>query len=173
MAEENDGVFSTSSKRPDIRITRPSPQPPFVIENEYSITKVEDDCLNKLGEILKPEYGGQTIHTVIGVYSGPELHDSDNGDVAEERLRCGAELKYVAYTGTSQNAIRFPNTGFVTGSIRNLVEFVRPASEPADLIQQAADTLAAGAEVASKVLLDVPGSDLGVAISEKLRQPWP
>ena len=35
IAEENDGTLATSNRRPDILITRPSPEPPVVIENEY------------------------------------------------------------------------------------------------------------------------------------------
>ena len=34
VAEENDGTLATSGRRPDILITRPSPEPPIVIEQE-------------------------------------------------------------------------------------------------------------------------------------------
>ena len=59
--------------------------------------------------------------------------------------------------------------------MRNLVEFLRPASEPADLIRQAAETLAYGASVAAHVFVEAAHQDpsLGVRIAEKLRQPWP
>ena len=61
VAEENDGVLATSSRRPDILITRPWPEPPVVTENEYNIANVEGDCLNKLGQGLQPSLGVQTI----------------------------------------------------------------------------------------------------------------
>ena len=175
VAEENDGTLATSGRRPDILITRRSPEPPIVIENEYSAARVEGDCLNKLGQQLQPALGGQTIHTVIGVLSPQELQDADNGDAAEAMLRNGALLQYVAYTGTPEQYDRFPKSGFITGSVRNLVEFVRPAAEPADLIRQAADTLADGAAVAARAIVDAAGLNTatGVSIAEKLRQPWP
>ena len=175
VKEENDGTLATSARRPDILITRPWPEPPIVIENEYNATKVEEDCLNKLGQTLEPSLGGKAISTVIGVHSSQELHDAADGDQAEDMLRAGAPLKYVAYFGTPENFTRFPNSGFVTGDVRNLVEFTRPAAEPTDLIQQAANTLAIGAAAAAHAIVEAAASNttVGVKIAEKLRQPWP
>ena len=175
VAEENDGTLATSGRRPDILITRPSPEPPVVIENEYNVANVSDDCLNKLGQTLQPALGGQTIHTVIGLHSSKELQEAANGDAAEAMLRSGALLQYAAYIGTPDDYQRFPASGFITGDVRNLVEFIRPAAEPADLIRQAADTLANGAAVAARALTDAAALDttIGVNVAEKLRQPWP
>ena len=175
VAEENDGTLTTSDRRPDILITRPSPEPPIVIENEYNVANVEGDCLNKLGQTLQPALGGQTIHTVIGLHSPKELHDAANGDQAEEMLRNGAVLHYAAYVGTPEKYTRFPTSGFITGNVRNLVEFVRPAAEPADLIREAADTLADGAAVAAHAIIEAAALNtaVGVNVAEKLRQPWP
>ena len=175
VAEENDGTLATSDRRPDILIMRPSPEPPVVIENEYSIARVEGDCLNKLGEKLQPTLGGHTIHTIIGVYSPKELQEAADGDQAETMLRNGIVLQYAAYIGTPEDHTRFPKSGFITGNVRNLVEFVRPAAEPADLIRQAADTLAEGAAVAARAIVEAAelNTAIGVNIAEKLRQPWP
>ena len=175
IAEENDGTLSTSHRRPDILITRPTPEPPVVIENEYNIANVASDCLNKLGQALQPTLGGQTIHTVIGLHSPRELQDAANGDEAENMLRDGVLLRYATYMGTPDDYTRFPKSGFITGNVRNLVEFVRPAAEPADLIRQAADTLADGAAVAAHAIVDAAAlnTSIGVNIAEKLRQPWP
>ena len=136
---------------------------------------MEGDCLNKLGQVLQPALGGQTIHTVIGVHSPKELQDTPNGDQAEAMLRDGALLRYAAYVGTPEDYTRFPESGFITGDVRNLVEFVRPAAEPADLIRDAADTLANGAAVAAHAIVDAAAlnTTIGVNIGEKLRQPWP
>ena len=146
-----------------------------MIENEYTLANVEGDCLNKLGETLQPTLGGQAIHTVIGLHSPRELQQAANGDEAEAMLRNGTVLQYAAYTGTTDGYTRFPKIGFITGNVRNLVEFVRPAAEPADLIRQAADTLADGAAIAAHAILDAArlNTTIGVNIAEKLRQPWP
>ena len=173
--EENDGTLAETNRRPDILISRPLPEPPIVIENEYNMSNVEGDCLDKLGQKLRPERGGQTINTVIGTYSPQSLQNADNGDIAETMLRDGEILQYVAYIGSSENHIRFPQAGFIQGNIRNLVEFIRPAAEPADLIHQAADTLARGAAIAARSIVETAAIEppVGVAIAEKLRQPWP
>ena len=175
VTEETSGTLTGNQKTPDILITRPAPEPPIVIENEYKVANVQGDCLNKLGQKLKPELGGETIHTVIGVHSPKELDDAANGDLAEDMLRDGTLLQYVAYVGTPDEYTRFPTSGFITGDVRSLVEFVRPAAEPADLIQQAADTLANGAAVAAHAIVEAAAlnTTVGVNIAEKLRQPWP
>lgn len=175
VQEENDGVFATSDRRPDILITRPSPEPPFVIENEYNAANVEGDCRNKLGQALKPDLGGETIETVIGVHSPNSLHKAADSDIAEAMLRNGEILQYAVYTGTPENFTRFPSRGFISGNIRNLIEFAMPAAEPADIIKKAADILAEGASVAAKAIIDAAQnySQAGVSIAETLRQPWP
>ena len=175
VTEETAGTLVGNQRTPDILITRPLPEPPVVIENEYNVANVEGDCLNKLGQMLQPALGGQTIHTVIGLHSPKELHDAANGDQAEEMLRNGSVLQYAAYVGTPEKYTRFPTSGFITGDVRNLVEFVRPAAEPADLIREAADTLADGAAVAAHAIVEAAALNtaIGVNIAEKLRQPWP
>ena len=175
VTEENDGTLDTSQKRPDLLLIRPLPEPPIIIENEYNVSNVEVDCLNKLGEVLDPELGGQTIHTVIGVLSPGALENAPDGDEAETMLRNGVALQFAAYFGTPDNYTRFPKSGFISGDVRNLVEFIRPAAEPADLIREASDTLAAGAAAAAVAIVDVAALDtaIGVNIAQKLRQPWP
>lgn len=175
VTEENDNTLSSSDKRPDILITRQHPEPPIIVENEYSISRVEADSLNKLGEILRSERGGQTVSTVIGVHSPATLQSAADGDEAEERLRNGATLQYAVYSGNPDKYTRFPKAGFIRGTIRNLVEFIQPAAEPADLIEAAATTLSNGAvSVASNILSSRSvNPQVGGRIAEILRQPWP
>ena len=135
VIEETTGTLSGNQRTPDILITRPLPEPPIIIENEYVLGNVEGDCLLKLGQTLRPEHGGQKIHTIIGLYTPQVLQDAANGDVAEDMLRKGEALQYVAYTRTPTDYTRFPIAGFISGNVRNLVEFMKPAAEPADLIR--------------------------------------
>ena len=109
------------------------------------------------------------------MHSPRKLQQAANGDEAEAMLRDGALLRYIVYVGTPDDHTRFPKSGFVSGDIRNLVEFVRPAAEPDDLIREAADTLANGAAIAAHAIVEAAVLDttIGVNIAEKLRQPWP
>ena len=172
--EEPGPVFADTGRIPDILITRPEPEPPIVLENEYHSANVADDCLNKLGQTLNFAHGGQAVGTVVGILSPPLLHNAANGDEAESLLRSGAALQYAVYSGTPADYRRFPTRGFITGNVRNLVEFIRPAAEPADLIRQASETLATGAAIAAYSILNIPADRrTGVRLAEILRQPWP
>lgn len=179
VSEETTGVFQDSPlERPDVLITRPAPEPPIILENEYNLAQVEQDAVKRLGRTLEPKYGGKTIATVIGIHSPQTLQDAPNGDAAESLLERGVPLQYAVYTGNSPaNFERFPQSGFIQGDIRNLIEFIRPATEPADIVRRAADALARGADTAAKMLTDAdrlnPDMRIGVKIAEKLRQPWP
>lgn len=179
VSEETTGVFQDSLReRPDILITRPAPEPPIILENEYVLSQVEPDAVKRLGRTLAPQYGGATINTVIGIYSPQALQDAPNGDAAETLLERGIPLQYAVHTGNSPAQFaRFPQSGFIQGDISALIEFIRPAVEPADIVQRAADELARGADTAAKMLTDAdrlnPDMRIGVKIAEKLRQPWP
>ena len=179
VSEETDGVFQDNTReRPDVLITRPAPEPPIILENEYILAQVEQDAVKRLGRTLEPKYGGKAINTVIGIHSPKALQDSPDGDEAAKLLDNGVILQYAVYTGNSPTQFdRFPKSGFIQGDIRNLIEFIRPAVEPADIIQRAADDLARGADTAAKMLTDAdalnPEMQIGVKIAEKLRQPWP
>ena len=179
VSEETTRVFQDSPlERPDVLITRPAPEPPIILENEYNLAQVEQDAVKRLGRTLEPKYGGKTINTVIGIYSPQILHDAPNGDEVDALLESGISLQYAVYTGNSPTQFdRFPKSGFIQGDIRNLIEFIRPAVEPSDIIQRAADDLARGADTAAKMLTDAdalnPEMQIGVKIAEKLRQPWP
>ena len=174
VIEETGSTIAGNQRKPDILIQRPYPEPPIIIENEYSAARVEGDCLRKLGQILRPEYGGQAVSTVIGVHTPANLQEAPHGDAAESLIQAGAQFRYAAYMGAPDSYRRFPNRGFITGDIRNLVEFIRPAAEPAEVIHQAADTLAKGAEAAAQAIMLAAGNTVaGARIGEKLRQPWP
>ena len=179
VSEETTDVFQDNIlERPDILITRPGSEPPIILENEYRISHVEQDAVKRLGKTLTPDYGGTTINTVIGIYSPQILHDAPNGDEADALLESGVHLQYAVYTGNSPTEFdRFPQSGFIQGDISALIEFIRPAVEPSDIIQRAADDLARGADTAAKMLTETdrlnPDMQIGVKIAEKLRQPWP
>ena len=174
VMEETEGTLSSSQKRPDILIKRPDPEPPIVLENEYNLANVEADCLNKLGQTLTPENGGQTIRVVVGIHSPQALRNAANGDEATEMLRNGHELRYAVYTGTPEKYERFPQNGLIAGDIRNLVEFIKPAAEPEEIIKAAADALAEGASASATALLSGrESSEYGPKMASELRQPWP
>ena len=176
VTAEQDSSLADTQKRPDILIRRPhAEEPPIILENEYRLANVEGDVRNKLGQTLRPDLGGQQVSTVIGIHTPKELQDAPYPDQAKAMLLKGAEIQYAAYNGSAKTPSRFPQRGFITGTIYNLVEFLQPAAEPAGLIDQAAKILADNAAAIADTILtaDTLGPPIGPPIAAKLRQPWP
>ena len=160
--------------KPDILITRDG-APPIILENEYlPANTLVADCTRVMGRELEPEVAGSTgiVGTVIAVRSSDDLNDCADGDQAQAMLERGATLEYAVYQGNMTT--RFPAAGFITGSVREMVDFIKPAAEPRDIIAKAAKALARGANDAAQRILDcAPGTDVGELVGEVLRQPWP
>ena len=160
--------------KPDILITRDG-APPIILENEYlPANTLVADCTRVMGRELEPEVAGGTgiVGTVIAVRSSKDLQDCADGDQAQALLERGAALEYAVYQGNMTT--RFPAAGFITGSVREMVNFIKPAAEPRDIIAKAAKALARGANDAAQRILDcAPGTDVGALVGEILRQPWP
>lgn len=178
------GVFLRKSRvhyaggggRPDIIITRDN-APPIVLENEYyPANTLYNDCMKRIGHELNSDKMSAvgTVNTVVAIRSPLALKDCANNDEAEEMLIGGIELEYAVYQGTIDKYTRFPTDGFVTGDVRNLIEFIRPAAVPENAINRAADALTEGAQDIAILMLNAKrNTDFGVMLGERLRQPWP
>ena len=162
--------------KPDILITR-ADAPPIALENEYlPAANVVEECLRVLGRELNPETAGATgvVSTVIAIRSPQGLQQCETGDAARELLMAGnATLEYAAYQGTANRHSRFPEQGFIAGDIRHLIDFIKPAAEPRNAIEQAARELREGTEDAAALIMVSCGVEAGVAIGQQLRQPYP
>ena len=174
VREELWGALRGPKTKPDILITR-ADAPPIVLENEYHpANTLEVDCERVMGRELNPEVAGSTgtVSTVVAIRSSNDLHNCADGDQGQAMLEAGATLEYAVYQGNM--ASRFPKSGFITGTVRELVDFVKPAAEPRDIIAEAARSLAEGIEDAAyRILACAQGTNVGTLIPEILRQPWP
>ena len=164
-------------KKPDIVITR-ADAPPVVIENEYAPgATLEQDCLSRLGYTLETDDGGRggKVSVVFALRSPEALRDSRHGDEADAKLREGAELEFAVYRGRPGDYERFPRGGFLRGDMIDFVNFIKPASIPEDIVNQAADVLTRGSNAAASILIRYSATryNFGAKLGEKLRQPWP
>lgn len=178
VQEEAKGVLLDDKlKKPDIVIRR-SDAPPVVIENEYAPGRtLEDDCLSRLGRTLEPDARGQSgaVSVVFALRTPGALRECAHGDEADAMLRAGAELEFAVYRGDVDDYSRFPRSGFLRGNIRDLVNFIKPASIPEDIVNQAADVLTHGTNEAAAILVRHSDTrvNFGVKLGEQLHQPWP
>ena len=174
VREELKGALRGPQDKPDVLITR-ADSPPIVLENEYHPARtVVDDCLTRLGRELNPpvaESSG-TVSTVIAIRSPASLHKCATGSIAEQMLKDGEHLDYAAYQGTENNYTRFPQRGFISGDIRHLIDFIKPAAEAPNVIEKAVTSLRQGTEDAAAMLMACP-AEVCIAIAAKLRQPYP
>ena len=162
--------------KPDILITRED-APPIVIENEYRpASTVYDDCMKSVGRELDPDVAGGvgTVNAVFAVRSPLSLRDCATADEARRMLMDGEPLEYAVYHGDAERCVRFPQDGFISGSVRDFLQFIRPASESEDAVAAAVEALQRGAVEASVTLMrHAENMDFGLRIAQTLRQIWP
>ena len=175
--EELRGSLRGSNDKPDILITR-GPGPPIVIEVEYHpFYGLHGDCMKRVGRRLNTSVASDAgqVNTVIAIRADEDLHSCLTGAEAEEMLDAGHPIEYAAYQGTTVEAVRrFPKKGFITGDLRDLVDFIRPAAQPQDMIAAATNAFEEGVEDAAALLLNcAKATNIGESIGTKLRQPWP
>ena len=178
VQEEAGGALQDDRlKRPDIVIGRGEASP-VIIENEYAPgPTLERDCLRRLGKTLEPDASGRSgeVSVVFALRSPESLRECTHGDEAETMLQAGAELEFAVYRGNQDDYTRFPRSGFLRGSTVDLVNFIKPASIPEDIVNQAADALTRGTNEAAAILIRYSATryNFGAVLGEKLRQPWP
>ena len=174
--EELRGALRGPKTKPDVLITR-SDGPPIVLETEYPpATTVTEDCMKSIGRELDPAVAGATgmVSTVITIRATNELHQCATGDDAQRMLEDGHEVEYAVYQGNEREQTRFPQSGYIQGNIRDLVDFIRPAAEPQETIDRATEVFENGvADAAILIQGCARNTGIGEAIGTELRQQWP
>ena len=153
--EELRGALRGPKTKPDVLITR-ADGPPIVLETEYPpAATVTDDCMKSIGRELDPSIANSsgTVSSVIAIRATDELHQCATGDDAQRMLEDGHEIEYAVYQGNATQHTRFPQSGYIQGNLRDLVDFIRPASEPQDTINLATQAFEQGAEDAASLIL--------------------
>ena len=174
VSGENRGAFQGSQRQPDILIVQPGAQP-VVIENEYLPARtVEAEARDRLGESLDASVVNASgrINAAVALRSPTELHDCAGLDDVDAMLTQGVTLEYALYAGPGGvDYSRFPKSGFIPGSIRDLAAFVEYAATPEDAVQRAVMILEDGVQDAAAILRQAEelSGDTQTAIPEHLR----
>ena len=190
VREELLGALRGPKTKPDVLITRKDgPPTPIVLETEYPpADTLEGDCLKSLGRDVDPSVTGASgkVNAVIAIRATDALHQCANGDEAQRMLQDGHEIEYAVYhparklppreeTEKHTDApIRFPQSGYIKGNIRDLVDFIRPAAEPQETIDEVTEIFENGVADAA-ILIEgcATHTDIGQHIGTELRQQWP
>ena len=147
--------------QPDILITEPS-RSPVVVEAEYEPARsVEDEARSRLG--LAVVEGGRKVEAVIALRYPGEAANSDD-------LRgalCDARLSYCAFTDDPRDPTRFPESGWLHGSVSDLADLVRLVSVPQKAVDAATDVMQQGIEGSAALLDEMnkvrPGITMSIA----------
>ena len=148
-SENTQTILAHAGLQVDILITAPG-RSPVVIESEVMPAReAELDAKARLG--LTVNDGGRVIEAAIALRYPLKVRDT-NIHTLESYLR-GANLSWCVFTQPSEGVVeRFPQSGWLTGGVEDLADLVRLVSVPQRAVEQAADTLQEGIEVAAKML---------------------
>ena len=141
---EMKGAFVGGQGQPDVLVL-PSGGRPVVIENEYLPARtLEDEAIARLGEKLDEDVTGVDgeVNAVVALKSPRALRGIRGFDQLDEELRSKTRFEYCVYNGSGSDSYsRFPESGFVSGNIRDLAGFITYASTPEDVVQRSVEIL--------------------------------
>ena len=147
-SENTQALVDHPGRHPDILITEAG-RAPIIIESEFEPARdVEDEAEARLG--LEVVEGRRTVEAVIALrYPGPLAYADDlNAALSSARLSyC------VLYAEESES--RFPESGWLGGSVSDLADLIRLVSVPQKAVNDAADALERGIERVAAILDDL------------------
>ena len=102
--------------------------------------------MKSIGRELDPAVADAAgkVSAVIAIRATNELHQCATGDDAQRMMEDGHEIEYAVYQGNEREHTRFPQSGYIRGNVRDLVDFIRPAAEPQDTIDRATEVFENG-----------------------------
>lgn len=170
LTAEQTGVI-TGGGRPDI-VVHNDFGAPVIIETEFAPARsVESDAVSRLGQTHTRS--GKVIESCIAVRIPQQLRDQP-----QERLPAGVRdstFEYCLFSGTAideQEPVRWPSTGFLTGSISDLASLIENTSVSNRLVEESLTVLQDGVDTAASILSDAAmhRHDIGKRIHELLHQ---
>ena len=154
-AQHSSVIVEQPLLQPDALITAPG-RAPVVVEAEYlPAAKVEEEAEGRLG--LEVVGGPRRIEAAIALRYPQEVADAAD----PERALRAARLSYCVFTVARygpaperkiKSIARFPESGWLDGSLADLAELIRLASVPQLAVDEAADALEKGIGLAADIL---------------------
>ena len=154
-SENTSAIVGRPGLRPDILIEAPG-RSPVVIEAEYMpAANVETEAKDRLG--LETEANGRVIEAAIALRYPHEIGEAHNLSSALSEAR----LSYCVFTENG-GASRFPESGWLDGSVEDLADMVRLVSVPQHAVDRATTTLQEGIDGAAKLLDELDQTRPGI-----------
>ncbi len=167
---EKTGVLKATGKRPDI-VVADNPASPVCIETEFfPAISVEADAIARIGQNYGPTGGRMT--SVLAVRIPARYKDVTTGEIANS-LKAEASLEYCILFGESSAEYhRWPDKGFIKGTIDDLAHAVAGAAISPLVIEQGAEVLEDGAKSLAAIFAAATANHtvFAVKIADCLRQ---
>ena len=145
-SENTQTIEGHPGMHPDILVTAPG-NAPVVLEAEYlPAQNVETEAKDRLGLVLAET--GRPIEAAVALRYPEELGDAD--DLAASLK--DARLSYCVFTEAASQPDRFPESGWLEGSVEDVADLVRLASAPQRAVRAAADSIEQGIERVARIL---------------------
>ena len=146
LFESNRVIAGQSGKRPDILITSPG-RSPVVIEAEYAPARtVEPEARERLG--MPVQNATRPIEAAIALRYPAGVDDAYD----QRAILADAALSWCVFTVEGDTTVRFPQSGWLDGSVADLADLVRLVSVPQNAVDRAADFLEQGINDAANIL---------------------
>ena len=148
-------VVGHAGLQPDIIVTEPG-RAPVIVEAEIEPARsVEAEAKSRLG--LEVVDGRRTVEAVIALRYPDAVADSDDLGAALS----GARLAYCVFHHDRSES-RFPESGWLTGSVSDLADLVRLVSVSQRDVDVAADALQGGIERVAAILDELDATQPGI-----------
>jgi hypothetical protein len=154
-SENTQAIYGHPGLRPDILITAPG-RAPVVIEAEYMpAAGVEAEARDRLG--LETAAAGREIEAAVALRYPDEVGEVQDLSAALS----GARLSYCVFT-ENRGAARFPESGWLDGSVEDLADMVRLVSVPQHAVDRATAILQEGIDGAASILDELDRTRPGI-----------
>ena len=158
-SENTQAIAGHPGLRPDILITA-NDRAPVVIEAEFMpAATVEPEARSRLG--LEVATNGRVIEAAIALRYPEVVREA--GDL--RATLSSAQVSYSVFTGSADYPQRFPESGWLDGSMEDLADMVRLVSVPQSAVDKAANALQEGIDGAAKLLDEMSETRGGVTMS--------
>ncbi len=142
-----------SGKRPDILVAAPG-RSPVVIEAEYAPARtVEPEAIERLGQQVQNLAGPIEAAIALRYPDGVANAYDQQTAIADARLSyCVFTLSHPNESGETE---RFPQSGWLDGSVSDLADLIRLVSVPQSAVELASDYLQQGIDATANILEDM------------------
>ena len=157
-SENTQTIEGHPGMHPDILVTAPG-SAPVVLEAEYlPALNAETEAKDRLGLVVAET--GRPIEAAIALRYPEEIGEADDLAAALKDAR----LSYCVFTEALRGPDRFPESGWLEGSVEDLADLARLASAPQRAVRAAADSIERGIERVARILDEMNESRQGINV---------